>query len=198
MYPLTNSSTKVQCSSFVFDGLFDGDLTDGTLTFTTTVDDYKDDVYEPGTYLVSIKGTVLESLPDSPVSKSATFFLRIQDPCDPPVSIGTLDLSDESYTITDVAKIKVHEAVPIEPDYCPVIYTIREEPTLIDASAQTTSAISYTDFEIRIHYEQDLAPLTQVQTVTVVATSSSKYPLSSQPLSSSSHFNLRYLNPCID
>lgn len=69
-----------------FDGTFNGDATDGKLTFAPTVADYESNKYPPGVYTVTIKGTATES----GKSDTATFSFTIEDPCDPPNSINVI------------------------------------------------------------------------------------------------------------
>ena len=157
---LTGATQPVRCSDFDFDGIMNGDATDGKMTFSATADDYIDNVLEPGQYLVWIKGTAVGS--DPVQTQSAFFTMTLLDPCDPPTSVGTISMDNEEYTITAAAIPKVHEAFPIEPSYCEIEYSL-SETALFDASGVLTSASSYSDpaRTVTISYTQDLAPLTQ-------------------------------------
>ena len=57
----------------------------GTITFSATSDQYKDLVYEPGTYRVTITGTATRSTDQE--TKTATFEFTFVDPCDSPTSL---------------------------------------------------------------------------------------------------------------
>ena len=68
---------KVKCHMpgvTTFDGILDGEDTDGTFTFLTT----DREAYRHGEYTVSIRGTT--GL-DVPISAEATFVLTIGEPC---------------------------------------------------------------------------------------------------------------------
>ena len=78
--------SSVECDDFSFDGVFDGDATDGVLTFTASENDYITGNYRPGIYEVTITGTADGSNPL--VSTTTTFTIELLDPCDPPESRG--------------------------------------------------------------------------------------------------------------
>ena len=42
------NASKIECSDFVFDGLYDGDAGDGILTFSADQTDYVSETYPPG------------------------------------------------------------------------------------------------------------------------------------------------------
>ena len=55
--------SSISCSNLVFDGVFDNQSSDGILTFTASSDDYINDIYTPGVYIVTITGTAVGSQP---------------------------------------------------------------------------------------------------------------------------------------
>ena len=85
-----------------FDGNFDGStdaggiVTDGKFTFTATSSDYENDIYPPGEYKVTIKGTSV----DSGDERITTVSITIIDPCNPPDSIAAPGYVDQSYVLT--------------------------------------------------------------------------------------------------
>lgn len=50
-----------------------------------THQDYIDNVYTPGVYVVTITGTADDS--DGPQTKDTTVEITLLDPCDPPTSV---------------------------------------------------------------------------------------------------------------
>ena len=73
------------CGDFTFDRIYNNESTDGQLTFTATQQDYIDDVYTPGVYVVTITGTVDEA--ESSLTKATIIEITLLDPCDPPTSV---------------------------------------------------------------------------------------------------------------
>ena len=101
--------------------MFDGNLFDGRLTFSANKNDYLSGRYAPGEYEVTITGRVGLT---NPKKDSATFTIRLLDPCDQPMSLSAVGISDQFYTIGDInAKDVVHPEFNIEPSYCPITYS---------------------------------------------------------------------------
>ena len=76
--------SNIQCNDLDFDGVFDGDILDGRLTFTARIQDYLNDVYPPGQYEVTITGFAgFKNM----ASASSVFILELIDPCDQPNSL---------------------------------------------------------------------------------------------------------------
>ena len=65
--------TQIYCDDINFDGIFNGDATDGTATFSAGTAEYLSERYVAGEYLVTLTGRVIGS--DSPVSATTTFKL---------------------------------------------------------------------------------------------------------------------------
>jgi hypothetical protein len=86
-------STSMSCSDFNFDGIFNNEPTDGKLTITATQDDYINDVYTPGVYVVTIAGTADGS--NGPQTKTTTIEITLLDPCDPPTSVTSSVLTNK-------------------------------------------------------------------------------------------------------
>ena len=55
--------SSIDCNDLSFDGVFNGDPTDGVLTFVATETDYTSGNYRPGEYTVTITGTADASDP---------------------------------------------------------------------------------------------------------------------------------------
>ena len=92
-----NAASAVNCDDLTFDGVFNGDATDGQLTFSADSNAYENGVVTPGDYVVTITGTAVTSSD----TKTATFTISMVDPCDPPIIITSPGLTDQQYTITD-------------------------------------------------------------------------------------------------
>ena len=92
------------CDRFTVDGIFDGDLSDGTFVGTFTTQDYIDGNVTPGDYVITIVGT--ESF--SGASTTETFTLSVPDPCDPPNSVASTGLTDQVYTLTTTGAEYTH------------------------------------------------------------------------------------------
>ena len=73
----------------------------------------------PGLYTFVYEVSI-EGLPDTKEEFIVTIVLK--DPCDPPVKLTPIALEDQSYTVTDVKKPYIHEAVVADPAYCPIRY----------------------------------------------------------------------------
>ena len=58
-----DGASSISCSDLTFDGIFDGQETDGKLTFSADSQDYIDNIYLPGVYEVTITGTAVGSDP---------------------------------------------------------------------------------------------------------------------------------------
>ena len=91
-------ASVLDCSYVTFDGVFNGDASDGVLTFTASSSQYIDGSLPPGGYTVTIKGVVSEATATTEVT--ATFDLVLDDPCDGPVSVTAVGLANQVVTIT--------------------------------------------------------------------------------------------------
>ena len=103
-------------------GLFgDEQAIGGTIIFSATSEHYKDLVYAPGTYRVTITGTA-SRLTDQLI-KTATFDLTLVDPCDPPTSLTKPAFDNYMYTIADNnANPYTYPVFVVSPDYCTITY----------------------------------------------------------------------------
>ena len=180
----------MSCSSFVFDGVHNNGPTDGQLSITVSANDYKNVVYAPGVFTVTIEGTVEGS--DGPETQEAEIKITLLDPCDPPVSVDRVPLTNQSYRIGDPSATPyTHPNFVVSPDFCPLTYTY-SETTLLDGS----TAISRTDKTFTFSYDMESA-IDQTQTVTITAKSDSKYPTSYPKKTDSETFDLTFVNPCL-
>ena len=149
---------------------------------------------------MSIKGTAKGSSPLQEATK--TFIITLVDPCDPPISVTGTDFTNQEYTLTDNQKEYTHPAFTVSPGYCPIVYTITE--TLLTAGdSAIVNDITGTKTDVttfQYHYDKDLAPLGQTQTITVTAKSTSKYGVNNptEVKEDSRSFILSFKNPCID
>ena len=123
----------------------------------------------------------------------AKFTITLLDPCDPPQVTLAAEPDDQVYTLTDLAHPDVTVQFSVQPDYCPVTYSV--VATQLDDGS---SAVSHVDNIVSIEYTKDLLPLGQFQVVTVVATSRSKFGGSSAPATGVATFNVTFKNPCFD
>ena len=125
-----------------------------------------------------------------------TFLLTLEDPCDPPNSVSGVDLTNQDYTLTASEKSYIHSAFTIDPDYCLLDYTY----AATSLQAGDSAILQYVPVENKFlfHYDKDLLPLGQTQTVTVTATSNSKYTVVNTKKDDFRTFDLTFNNPCID
>jgi hypothetical protein len=186
-------ATQMTCDNF--------ELIDGKLTITPTEQDYtdSDSIITPGVYVVTITGTADES--EGPVSKDATVEITLLDPCDPPNSVTHRDLVDQSYRLADLsAPTYTHANYDVDPVYCLLTY-IYSETKLTDGEGNAdVTAISRDDKTFTFFYNKDdapVSPVAQTQTVTVTATSDSKYETSYPKKSDFATFDLIFTDPCL-
>ena len=122
---------------------------------------------------MTLKGTATVATTDVTEStRTAEVLLEFIDPCDPPLAIYGPVLTNQVYTLTDDSKAPY--TVPdfvVSPSFCKVEYTYTKTDLLAGDSAVELTADTDKTFEF--FYNKDLAPLSQVQTVTVTATSTS-------------------------
>ena len=152
-------STSMTCSDFNIDGSFNGDNSDGQLSLTVDEDDYVNNVFVPGVFVVTVTGTADAS--DGPQSKDATIEFTLKDPCDPPVSVAISALTDQTYTLTTTGATYTHPEFSVAPSYCPLTYTY-SETTLTDGNGDIDSAIDRTDKTFTFSYDKDDAPVNPV------------------------------------
>lgn len=120
------TNTYIGCADLPFDGSFDGSLdasnqvSDGKMTFVASTSDYLNDVYPPGEYEITIKGTATTSGEEV----FTTFVLTIVDPCNPPVSMSAPGYVDQVYTLTTVQDPYIPNDFTISPTFCPFSKTI--------------------------------------------------------------------------
>ena len=188
------------CDDFFFDGIMNDDGTDGNFRFVPTRDDYISGKFKPGTYIVEISGTTAVSQE----TEKANISIVLEDPCDPPTITPPADLVDQFYTLTDQAHTDYTTASwTVSPDYCELDYSqdytrLQDGDTAVQVKDGSTfgadGAITYA-FE----YTKDLVPLdpTQTQTVTISATSKSKYG-TNDAATAEVDFIVNFKNPCVD
>ena len=155
------TATDISCSDLTAAGkLFNpaSQTEGGTLTLNMSNADYLSGNYKPGTYTVTVQGTVVGS---NSVTAEATYTFTLVDPCDPPTSITAATLTNQSYTITQNDHPGyTHPAFTISPAYCTFDYSYN----IADISnlAAGTSAITQAtgdDTTFKIHYDSDLLPV---------------------------------------
>ena len=113
--------SSVQCIDLTFDGVFDGENTDGKISFSADQSDYTSGKYTPGEYIVTIAGMAVGS--DPPQELDQHFSIILTDPCDPPISVTGADFANQDYTLTDIERSYTHPVFTINPDYCLFKYT---------------------------------------------------------------------------
>jgi len=95
----------------------------GSLTYSIDSTKYRTGSYAPGIYVVTVKGTVVNSSSTPKRSETTTYKITLLDPCSPPVSVTAAALANQEYTITDNTKYYTHPVFSISPSYCPLTYT---------------------------------------------------------------------------
>ena len=89
------AATPLACSDFSVDSKLLGGVDDGKISIMITADDYKNDVFKPGDFLVKICATVDSSTTD--VGACANVPFKLIDPCDPPSSLSRVGLTNQIY-----------------------------------------------------------------------------------------------------
>lgn len=84
-----NVLNSMKCRDFVFDGIFDGEGTDGRLTITIPETYYTNGQYPPGTYKITIEGTTVKA--ETPRTATVEFTLILNDICNPPNDLSNLE-----------------------------------------------------------------------------------------------------------
>ena len=85
------------CNDWLFDGVYNGDLSDGKLSLTATIEDYNTDAKPPGSYNVEIEA-VADLLPSAMASTSIIYTLK--ELCNP-LQLELSPVSDVCYSITE-------------------------------------------------------------------------------------------------
>ena len=112
-------ATGISCSDLTANGqLFvPGSATEGgTLTLNLDSTAYQTGSYLPGTYMVTIQGTI----DGQSITAEGTYTFTLVDPCDPPVSVEAPTLATTEYTITEVGKELAAPGFTVTPSYCPL------------------------------------------------------------------------------
>ena len=164
------------CLPSMFDGIIDGNGTDGKFRFVPTEDDYKNGTYLPGEYIVEITGCTKVSQE----CKKAYFNIILADPCDPPTLEPPSDLIDQTYTLTDTSRADyITAGWTISPSYCKVEFSQNCTPltnggTAIQKRTETTIS-DIGEVTYKFDWTSDLSPLGQTQTCTITGRSTSIY-----------------------
>lgn len=126
------------------------------------------------------------------------------DPCDPPTLTKPTDLTDQSYTITDIAHPDYKtQAWTISPDYCEADFSftktnLADGDTAVDQKpADVITAAGEITFAFLYSAKIDPAKNDESQTVTVTGTSKSIYG-TFNAISDSVDFVVTFNNPCLD
>lgn len=110
------------------------------------------------------------------------------------MSITPVEPTDQTYTITQAALSYTHPDFTADPSYCPITYSYAIEDLNNGGTPITNSGKDFT-----IQYSADLTPIAEGPlTVTITATSTSKYTTSETPVTASADFDTTFLNPCLD
>lgn len=139
-----------------------------------------------------------------PESAETSFIITLTDPCDPPTLTKPTDLTDQSYTITDIAHPDYKtQAWTISPDYCDADFTftktdLADGNTAVDQkAADVISAAGEITFAFLYSDSVDPAKNGESQTVTVTGTSKSIYG-TNNAISDDVDFVVTFNNPCLD
>lgn len=103
-----------------------------------------------------------------------TITLTIPDLCDPPTSITPSSVENQSYTISDTPYTYPVSAFTVVPSFCEVDY-VATKTDFFDSTSAVTIQASQLDFDIDYISSLDPVTLDQKQTVTITATSKTKY-----------------------
>ena len=172
-------------------------VSNGEISLTATENDYVNNVFRPGVFVVTITGTAVES--NGSQSQDATIEFTLKDPCDPPVSVTKAALTDQTYTLTTTDSTYTHPVFTVVPAFCPLTYSY-SETSLTDGDGNSDTAISRVDKTFSFFYDKDNAPVNPVaqkQTVTITATSGSKYPTVFPSQTDNESFDLTFIDPCL-
>ena len=130
------------------------------------------------------------------ISKISTFVITLIDPCDQPTSILIPTLTDQVYQLGNTnAPSYVIPDIVIDPSYCP--FELMYDITLLEDSLPN-SAITRNDQTFYFEYSTDTAPLNQIQTVTITASSSSIYDTNQVAKTVTESFDLTFELTCGD
>ena len=88
----------IECSDLTLDLEFNGDSTDGKLTFAPTIAEYSGYKYPPGEYEITIRGMATLALDFGYEETIVTMVLL--DPCDLNPTNSEAVLEDQSYILT--------------------------------------------------------------------------------------------------
>ena len=145
------NTTPLSCPSSAFDG---------TLILTQNGDDYEAGL-APGDYVFKFKVSTGGSDDAHNLEFDITFTLV--DPCDPPESVASGILDDQTYIITDLAKDYQFNAATVTPSYCPVEYTYDVVSFDNESSLKTSAVTEVGELErtLRFFYSDDLSPIDQ-------------------------------------
>ena len=187
--------SSVACADLAKDLTFNGDATDGVVTLDSAPATYGNP-FTPGTYVVTIRGTVVGSTQAAPVpSITTTFSFTLTDPCDPPASAAwSAPASDASYTITQSTLSLTQPAFVISPAYCP--YTLTT--TISPLPGGQTPLTNVDDYAFTVYYDADNEIEGHSQTVTRSVVTYTVYRASSEQTPVTDDFVVSYLNPCVD
>ena len=75
----SGSAEPISCATLNMDLVFDGDDTDGKLSFTPTLADYESGLYPAGDYVITFKGTARYADPEDTETIQVT--MTLIDPC---------------------------------------------------------------------------------------------------------------------
>ena len=104
-------------------------------------------MYAPGVYQVTITGTATKSENQAKKTKTATFEITLEDPCDPPVSLTKSSFDNQEYTITDInAEPYIHPEFTVSPSYCPIKYEYNWTMLTNNESAITHDSVNEKKF----------------------------------------------------
>jgi hypothetical protein len=172
--------------------------TTGQLTFSATHDDYMNDVYEPGVYKVTIRGTAVKAA----INLDNYFWLVLVDPCDPPSRLHSPATPSYIYTLTDAeADDHTFTLFEIEPSFCELDYTYNVKTFITDSQGNQASAVTDNqDGTFSFFYDADdspLRPTPQNQNVTITGTTKSRYG-AKNPYSLTNYFLVYFADPCFN
>lgn len=125
---------------------------DNKLTWNYNVGSYLAFGYAPGDYIYTYNVCIFGYTQNC---SSFTVTVTLIDPCDPPLSLSQLDLTDQEYTITQAEVQYQHASYSILPLYCPVEYSY-VTPRFVNGE----QAINFgSNRVVTIYYANSLLPM---------------------------------------
>jgi len=180
-------SAAISCPTGPFTGAF---------TFTESYDQasYLGAV-APGDYVYTFK--VSTGGADPLHNPTFTVTQTLLETCDPPSSITPSSPSPLNYVLGEAAATRNVAEFTVVPSYCEVDYTATKQDL---ASGDSPITIASNNRDFTVSYSTSLVPATNSETltVTVTATSKTRWGAATGAITRDATFDVSFTNPCID